>query len=87
MKPVGLIQSSDRGESSMSQAGAGSASSALRLTLDEALARAVATNALGRTDTLAAARPAQTRNIGSYELAEKRANQVAVGHRRHHAFT
>jgi hypothetical protein len=46
MKPVGLTPPSDRGESSMSQAGAGSASSALRLTLGEALARAVATNAL-----------------------------------------
>lgn len=46
MKPVGLIPPSNRGESSMSQAGAGSASGPLRLTLEEALARAVATNAL-----------------------------------------
>src|SRR5215475_8420220 len=46
MKPVGLIPPSYRGESSMSQAGAGSASGPLRLTLEEALARAVSTNAL-----------------------------------------
>jgi outer membrane protein TolC len=46
MKPVGLIPPSNRGESSMSQAGAGSASGPLRLTLEEALARAVASNAL-----------------------------------------
>jgi outer membrane protein TolC len=46
MKPAGLIPPSDRGESSMSQAGAGSASGPLRITLEEALARAVATNAL-----------------------------------------
>src|SRR5262245_49937553 len=46
MKPVGLIPPSNRGESSMSQAGAGSASVPLRITLEEALARAVATHAL-----------------------------------------
>ncbi|HEU0179604.1 MAG TPA: TolC family protein [Blastocatellia bacterium] len=46
MKPMGLIPPSDRGADAMAQAGAGSASGALRLTLDEALARAVATNAL-----------------------------------------
>src|SRR5262245_32560825 len=46
MKPVGLTTPSDRGESSLSQAGAGPAQGPLRLTLDEALARAVATNAL-----------------------------------------
>jgi outer membrane protein TolC len=46
MKPMGLIPPSDRDESSMSQAGAGSASGPLRLTLEEALARAVSTNAL-----------------------------------------
>ena len=46
MKPVGLIPPSNRGKSSMSQAGAGSASGPLQLTLEEALARAVATNAL-----------------------------------------
>ena len=46
MKPVGLIPPTDRGESSMSQAGAGSASGPLRLTLEEAMARAVACHAL-----------------------------------------
>ena len=46
MKPVGLIPPSNRGESSMSQAGAGSASGPLRITLEDALARAVATHAL-----------------------------------------
>ena len=46
MKPVGLIPPSDRGESSMSQAGAGPASGPLRLTLEEALARAVACHAV-----------------------------------------
>jgi outer membrane protein len=44
MKPVGLIQPSHRGGSSMSQAG--SASGPIRITLEDALARAVATNAL-----------------------------------------
>src|SRR5262245_13587724 len=46
MKPVGLIPPSDSGAGAMAQAGAGAASGALRLTLEEALARAVATNAL-----------------------------------------
>src|SRR5262245_54151134 len=46
MKPVGLTTPSDRGESSLSQASAGPAQGPLRLTLDEALARAVATHAL-----------------------------------------
>jgi outer membrane protein TolC len=46
MKPVGLIQPSTHGESSMSQAGAVSASGPLRLTLEEAMARAVACHAL-----------------------------------------
>jgi outer membrane protein TolC len=46
MKPVGLIPPSDRGESPMSQAGAGSASGALLITLEEAQARAVSTHAL-----------------------------------------
>jgi outer membrane protein TolC len=46
MKPVGLIPPSYRGESSKAQAGAGSASGPLHITLDDALARAVATNAL-----------------------------------------
>jgi len=46
MRPVGLIPSSDRGAGAMAQAGAGSASGALRITLEEALARAVATNAV-----------------------------------------
>jgi outer membrane protein TolC len=46
MKPVGLIPPSDRGAGAMAQAGAGSASGPLRITLDDALARAVATHAL-----------------------------------------
>jgi outer membrane protein TolC len=46
MKPVGLIPPSNRGESSMAQAGAGPAQAPLRITLEEALARAVATNAV-----------------------------------------
>jgi hypothetical protein len=46
MKPVGLIPPSNRSESSMSQAGVGPASGSLRITLDDALARAVATHAL-----------------------------------------
>ena len=46
MKLVGLIPPSNRHESSMAQAGPGSASGALRITLEEALARAVATHAL-----------------------------------------
>ena len=46
MKLVGLIPPSNRDERLMAQAGPGSASGPLRLTLDEALARAVATNAL-----------------------------------------
>jgi len=46
MKPVGLIPPSNHGESSMSQAGAGQASGALRITLEEAMARAVACHAL-----------------------------------------
>src|SRR5215475_4703763 len=46
MKPVGLIPPSNHGESSMAQAGAGSASSPLRITLEEAMARAVACHAL-----------------------------------------
>jgi len=46
MKPVGLIPPSNRGESSMAQAGAGPAQGPLRITLEEALARAVATNAV-----------------------------------------
>src|SRR5262245_60581406 len=46
MKPVGLIPPSNRGESSMAQAGAGPAQGPLRITMEEALARAVATNAV-----------------------------------------
>jgi outer membrane protein TolC len=46
MKPVGLILPSNHDESSIAQAGPGSASGALRLTLDEALARAIASHAL-----------------------------------------
>jgi len=46
MKPVGLIPPSNHGESSMSQAGAGSASGPIRITLEEAMARAVASHAL-----------------------------------------
>jgi len=46
MKLVGLIPPSNRDERLMAQAGPGSASGALRITLDEALARAVATHAL-----------------------------------------
>jgi outer membrane protein TolC len=46
MKPVGLIQPSTHGESSMSQAGAVTASGPLRITLEEAMARAVACHAL-----------------------------------------
>jgi outer membrane protein TolC len=46
MKPVGLIPSSDRRESSTSTAVAGTTSGALRITLEEAQARAVANHAL-----------------------------------------
>ena len=46
MRPVGLIPPSDRGAGAMAQAGDGPASGALRITLEEALARAVATNAV-----------------------------------------
>src|SRR5262245_59634393 len=46
IKPVGLIPSSDRGEGSMATAGAGSTSGVLRITLEEAQARAVSTYAL-----------------------------------------
>src|SRR4029453_14494055 len=46
MKPVGLISPSNRGESSMAQAGAGPAQGPLRITLEEALARAVACHAV-----------------------------------------
>jgi outer membrane protein TolC len=46
MKPVGLIRPSKRDESSTAQTGPGSASSALRITLEEAQLRAVATHAL-----------------------------------------
>src|SRR5262245_1654424 len=46
MKPVGLIPSPDRGESSTATAVAGSISGALRITLEEAQARAVSTRAL-----------------------------------------
>jgi outer membrane protein TolC len=46
MTLVGLIPPSNRHESSMAQAGPGSAPGALRITLEEALARAVATHAL-----------------------------------------
>jgi hypothetical protein len=46
MKPVGLIPSPDRGESSTATAGDGSTSGALRITLEEAQARAVSTQAL-----------------------------------------
>src|SRR5262245_52629724 len=42
MKPVGLIPPPDRGADAMAQAG--SAPGALRITLDEALARAVSTH-------------------------------------------
>lgn len=44
MKPVGLIPPSNRGESSMSQAG--SASGLIRISLEDALARAVAAHAI-----------------------------------------
>lgn len=43
MKPVGLIPPSNRGESSISLAGAGSASGPLRITLEEAQSRALST--------------------------------------------
>jgi outer membrane protein TolC len=46
MKPMGLIPPSDSGAGAMAQAGAGPASGALRITLEEALARAVASHAL-----------------------------------------
>jgi outer membrane protein TolC len=46
MKPVGLIMPSDLRENSMSQGAAGSASGPLRITLEEALARAVASHAV-----------------------------------------
>src|SRR5262249_23249422 len=46
MKPMGLIQPSTHGESSMSQAGVGPAQGPLRITLEEAMARAVACYAL-----------------------------------------
>jgi outer membrane protein TolC len=46
MKPVGLIPPSNYGESSMSQAGVGPAQGPLRITLEEAMARAVACHAL-----------------------------------------
>jgi outer membrane protein TolC len=46
MKPVGLIPSSDRGESSTASAGDGSTSGALRITLEEAQARAATSLAL-----------------------------------------
>src|SRR5215510_9818894 len=46
MKPVGLIPPSDSGAGAMTQAGAGPASGALRITLEEAMARAVACHAL-----------------------------------------
>jgi outer membrane protein TolC len=46
MKPAGLITPSKRGESWMSQGGAGSALGPLRITLEEALARAVSTHAV-----------------------------------------
>jgi outer membrane protein TolC len=45
-KPAGLFPLSDRGESSMAQAWAGSASGAIRITLEEAQLRAVSTHAL-----------------------------------------
>src|SRR5215475_201799 len=46
MKPVGLIPPSNYGESSMAQAGVGPAQGPLRITLEEAMARAVACHAL-----------------------------------------
>src|SRR5262245_56124956 len=46
MKPVGLIPPSNSGAGAMTQAGPGQASGALRITLEEAMARAVATNAV-----------------------------------------
>jgi outer membrane protein TolC len=46
MKPVGLIPPSNHGESSMAQAGVGPAQVPLRITLEEAMARAVACQAL-----------------------------------------
>jgi outer membrane protein TolC len=46
MKPMGLILSSNRGEGSTAQGGAGSTSGPLRLTLEQALTRAVASHAV-----------------------------------------
>src|SRR5262245_58957701 len=46
MKPVGLIPLSDRGAGVTAQAGAGSAQGPLRITLEDALARAVASHAV-----------------------------------------
>jgi hypothetical protein len=46
MKSIGLTPSSNRGEGSMATAGAGSSSGALRITLEEAQARAVSTHTL-----------------------------------------
>jgi outer membrane protein TolC len=46
MKPVGLIPQSDRGAGLLAQAGPGSAQGPLRITLEEALARAVASHAV-----------------------------------------
>jgi outer membrane protein TolC len=49
MKPVGLVRLSNRGESSMAQGGPGSVSGPLRITLEEALTRAVASQAVVAT--------------------------------------
>jgi outer membrane protein TolC len=46
IKPVGLLPLSDRGASSRAHAGAGSASGSIRITLEEAQLRAVASHAL-----------------------------------------
>ena len=49
IKPMGMITPSDRGESSTAQGGAGSASGPLRITLEQALARAVTCHAIVAT--------------------------------------
>lgn len=49
MKPMGLIQLSNRGESPTAQGGPGSVSGPLRITLEEALTRAVASHAVVAT--------------------------------------
>src|SRR5262245_52744871 len=49
MKPVGLIPPADRGAGAMAQGGAGPAQDPLRITLEEALARAVSRQAIVAT--------------------------------------